>query len=146
MAGGAKGRPLRIGDSVVIPGDEIHVEFTRSGGPGGQNVNKVESCAVLRFSVRDSRSLSAEAKSRLEASLRTRLTREGEVIVRAERHRDRARNLEDGLERLARILESGLHRPAPRKPTRPTRASVRSRLETKRRRSRTKRVRKGDDE
>jgi protein subunit release factor B len=73
----------------VIPGDEIHVEFTRSGGPGGQNVNKVESCAVLRFSVRDSRSLSAEAKSRLEASLRTRLTRKGEVIVRAERHRER---------------------------------------------------------
>ncbi len=139
-------RPLRVSESLVIPGDEIRVAFTRSGGPGGQNVNKVETCAVLRFSVRDSASLSAEARSRLETSLRARLTKEGELIVRADRHRDRASNLEDGRERLARILASGLHRPAPRKATRPTRGSIRVRLEAKRRRSRTKRGRRGEDE
>jgi ribosome-associated protein len=138
-------RSLRIGSMLEIPSREIDVTFTRSGGPGGQNVNKVETCAVVRFSVRGSLSLGAEQRARLETSLRSRLTSEGELVVRSDRHRERSRNLEDALDRLARILEKGLERPKPRRASRPTRGSVERRLEGKRRRSRTKRIRSGDD-
>jgi ribosome-associated protein len=138
--------PLRVNARLVLPADELRVQFTRSGGPGGQNVNKVETQAILRFSIAQSRALGEVRRARLLQRLASRLTREGELIVRASRHRERARNVADALERLADILREALRVDAARKPTRPTKASQRRRLEEKRRRGQAKRLRRGDGE
>ena len=140
------GGPLRVSPALVLPADEIRVEFARSGGPGGQNVNKVETKVVLRFSIPGSRALAPEQKERLASVLAPRITTHGEILVAAERFRDRARNLEDARERLARLLAKALMPPKVRRPTRPTRGSVSRRLDSKRRRSITKRQRGGRDE
>ena len=139
----AAGGPLRVNATLVLPPDDLRVEFARSGGPGGQNVNKVETKVVLRFSVPGSRSLAAGQKERLRNVLASRLTTAGEILVSAERFRDRARNLEDARERLARMLAKALVPPKVRRPTRPTRGSVSRRLDSKRKRSNTKRERGG---
>jgi ribosome-associated protein len=126
---------------VRVPADELHLEYARSGGPGGQRVNKVETKVILRFSVEGSRALDERQKARLRTALGPRLTAAGEVVVRADRFRDRARNLEDARTRLASLLAAALLPPKPRVPTRPSRGSVARRLESKRRRSIRKRER-----
>jgi|RhiMethySRZTD1v2_1073278.scaffolds.fasta_scaffold346079_2 ribosome-associated protein len=138
--------PLRVNREVVIPESELHFEFARSGGPGGQRVNKVETKVVLRFSIPASRALEERHKERLQAALASRLTTAGEVLVQAERHRDRIRNLEDARARLAGLLAQALLVPKARRPSRPSRGSVARRLESKRKRSATKRERRGADE
>lgn len=134
--------PLRVNSRLVIPADELRVSFARSGGPGGQNVNKVESKVVLRFDVAGSPSLGETRRKRLLSKLAPRLTEGGELVIHASRHRRRARNLEDARERLAGILREGLQVARPRRPTRPTRASRRRRVEDKRRRGDRKRERR----
>jgi ribosome-associated protein len=114
----------------------------RSGGPGGQAVNKVASKVVLRFSIRGSAVLSAEEKARLASRLGSRLTHEGELVLQASEHRERSRNEEAARARLARMLAEAL---APRKPrvrTRPGVGAHRRRLEAKRRRGEAKRGRR----
>ena len=136
--------PLRVNSRLVLPAEELRVSFARSGGPGGQNVNKVASKVVLRFSVRDSRSLGETRRAWLLERLAGRITKEGELVLHASRFRERGRNMEEARERLAAILREGLTRRPPRRPTRPTRASVQRRLEAKRRRSETKRERRSE--
>lgn len=130
--------PLRVTSRLTLPPEELRVSFARSGGPGGQNVNKVASKAVLRFSVRKSHSLSDGQRHLLLRRLGGRLTTEGELVIHASRHREQARNVEDARERLAETLRGALVEPKKRKNTRPTRGSQRRRLESKRRRGQVK--------
>ncbi|MCP3920511.1 MAG: aminoacyl-tRNA hydrolase [bacterium] len=134
--------PLRINSRLVIPPDELAVSFARAGGPGGQNVNKVASKVVLRFALRGSRVLGEVRLARLEKALASRLTAAGELVIHASTYREQARNLEDARERLAELLRTSLAVPKARRETKPTRASRRRRVDTKRRRGQTKRDRR----
>ena len=136
--------PLRINSHLVLPANELSVTAARSGGPGGQNVNKVATKVILRFDVTTSRVLGERRKSLLFARLASRLTSRGELVIHASTYRDRARNLEDARERLATTLREALRSEKKRVATRPTRASKRRRLDSKRRRGELKRERRRD--
>lgn len=136
--------PLRVSRRLLLPAEELSVAFARSGGPGGQNVNKIESKVVLRFLLERSAALSEEEKRLLRAKLAGKLTASGELLVQASRYRERARNLEDARERLARILREALATRRKRRPTRPTRGSIERRLTEKRQRAETKQRRRPD--
>lgn len=125
--------PLFIRGGVAIPESEISWMAVRASGPGGQNVNKVSSKIELRFDLEGTRSLPESAKARMRALARSRLDAEGRVVVTSQRTRDRERNLEDARAKLVELIERALAEPAARRPTRPTRAAARNRLEEKRR-------------
>jgi ribosome-associated protein len=133
-----KANLLEINDRLRIPLDEFEWMFVRSGGPGGQNVNKVASKAVLRWNLAASLSIPEEVKSRLRAHHRRRMTTAGELLVSSQRYRDQERNRQDCLEKLGEFLKQAALPPKPRRPTKPTRASRQRRLEEKRHRANRK--------
>lgn len=130
---------------LVLPAAELQVEFARSGGPGGQHVNRTESKVVLRFDVRGSQALGEVRRARVLERLAPRLTKSGELVLHASRFRERPRNLEDARERLADLLREALKVAPPRRETRPTRASRERRLGAKKQQGEKKRQRRGGD-
>ena len=126
---------------MVIRPDEIHFEFIRASGPGGQNVNKVASAVQLRFDARNSQSIGPEIRDRLLRLAGRRATSSGEIIIEAKRFRTQLRNREDAIERLLHLVELASIAPKVRHQSRPTMASNRKRLETKKRRSQIKKFR-----
>ena len=122
---------VEVTPHIRIPREELDISFARSGGPGGQNVQKVSSKVLVRWKPAPSPSLPADVKSRLLAQQRHRLTNEGEILVTSQRTRDQGRNLEDCLEKLRELVVRALRPPKPRKATRPTRGSKERRLRAK---------------
>ncbi|WP_298745768.1 alternative ribosome rescue aminoacyl-tRNA hydrolase ArfB [uncultured Brevundimonas sp.] len=120
---------------TVIPDSELEFRFFRSGGPGGQNVNKVATAVQMRFDVRNSPSLTEPVKARLMKLAGSRLTLDGVIVITAVRFRTQERNRADAVERLQAMVDRASVAPAYRVPTRPTRASKERRLEGKTRRS-----------
>ena len=133
---------IRINESIRIDEREIEESFVRASGPGGQNVNKLSTAVQLRFNVRSSPSLSPDVRHRLERLAGSRLTRDGVLIIIAQRHRTQARNRQDALDRLIDLIRKAAIAPQQRRATKPTRASRERRVETKKRRSGLKRLRR----
>jgi ribosome-associated protein len=126
---------------VIIPGGELAVAFSRSGGPGGQNVNKVSSKVELRWNPATSSALTADERAWLLERLRSRLTSDGTLIVTSTATRDQLKNRDDATSKLALIVRAALHRPKPRRATKPSRAVKRRRVADKRHRAEIKRNR-----
>jgi ribosome-associated protein len=137
---------LEVNSRIRIPPSEFQWTYVRSSGPGGQNVNKVNSKAVLRWSVAHSPSLPADVRERFLARYRSRITVEGDFIVSSQRYRDQGRNAADVLEKLTALVAAVAVPAKKRRPTKPTRGSVRRRVETKQARSRTKKMRRAVDD
>jgi ribosome-associated protein len=129
--------PLTLTGGLSLPGWELSESFMTSPGPGGQNVNKVATAVELRWSLSAS-SLPADIKARLATRLASRLTNEGEIVLRVSETRSQARNREIARERLTEILNDALKVRRRRIATQPTYGSVRRRLEAKGRRSEIK--------
>ncbi len=136
---------LAITDRISIPETEVRVAFARSGGPGGQNVNKVNSKVELRWTPATSAALGEDDRTWLLAKLGSRLTNDGDLIVTSERTRDQAKNRADASAKLAAIVAAALFRPKKRRATRPTRGSKERRIGEKKRRSEIKKGRRYDD-
>ena len=129
---------IPVTPKIALAESEVHVEFVRSGGPGGQNVNKVSTAAQLRFDARRSPSLPQEVKERLVKLAGRRMTADGVVLIDASRFRSQERNREDALERLVALLRQATLRPVARRKTRPTLGAKKRRIEHKRRRGEAK--------
>lgn len=132
---------IRITDTIELDEREIQETFVRASGPGGQNVNKLSTAVELRFDARHSKSLPDEVSIRLQHLAGRRLTKDGVIVIEAQRHRTQERNRADALERLVELIRAATFLPKPRKKTKPSRAARAERLEHKTRRGKVKRLR-----
>ena len=123
---------LVVSPRVRVPESEFEFSYARSSGPGGQNVNKVNSKATLRWPMTHSPSLPADVRQRFLARFGSRLTTEGELLITSQRYRDQPRNTADCLAKLQAMLAAVATPPTPRRKTKPTRASGERRMKAKR--------------
>jgi ribosome-associated protein len=128
---------LRITRDLSIDENDLDISFVRASGPGGQNVNKLSTAAQLRFDTRRI-TLPPDALARLIQLAGHRMTKDGVIVIYAQRFRSQERNRIDAIDRLVELLREAAKRPVPRRPTRPTLASKHRRLESKKRRSNIK--------
>jgi len=134
--------------TVPVPNDELEVSYVRSSGPGGQNVNKTATKAVVRWNVAESSGIPPAVRNRFLSRFAARITQDGAIVLTGDRFRSQERNLADVLERLASLLAQVERPPKPRRPTKPSRRAKQRRLTEKKQRSQTKAARKpprGDD-
>jgi ribosome-associated protein len=139
---------LEVTELIRIPDEELEWSYARSGGPGGQNVNKVASKAVLRWKAAGTVAAIPEpAKARMRSQFPSRFTVEGDVVIQSQKYRDQERNREDCATKLVEMIRRALVEPVPRKKTKPTKGSQRRRLADKKRQSQKKQGRRhsGDD-
>ena len=132
---------IPVTGDIVIDESELQWEFVRSGGPGGQNVNKVATAVQLRFDVEGSQSLPQEIKERITRIAGRRMTSDGTLLIKAQRFRSQERNRVDARERLQEIIGEALRKPKHRIRTRPTASSRMQRLESKHKRAAKKGLR-----
>ena len=135
---------IKITPAIEINEGEIQFEFIRASGPGGQKVNKVATAVQLRFNVAGSPSLPDEVRQRLIHLAGNRMTEDGVLVIHAKRFRSQDRNRQDAIDRLVALIRKASVQPKSRLKTKPTPASKERRLEAKRRRSKTKRIRRYD--
>jgi ribosome-associated protein len=133
---------IPINCHLFLDDSEIEESFVRASGPGGQNVNKVSSAVQLRFDLSGSRSLPEELRERLARLAGRRLTRDGVIIIIAQRYRTQERNRQDALDRLVALIRRAAEAPTPRRPTKPSRAATERRLKAKARRAAIKEKRR----
>jgi ribosome-associated protein len=133
---------IPITPTLALDENEIQLDFVRASGPGGQNVNKVATAAQLRFDVRRSPSLPDGVRERLMRLAGRRITEDGVLIITAQRFRTQERNRQDALDRLVELVRRAAEPPKLRRKTRPTLAAKARRLDTKRQRGQTKRLRR----
>jgi ribosome-associated protein len=132
---------IRINRNIVIPNAELSESFVRSTGPGGQNVNKLSTKVELRWTPSSSSAFSDAQRQYLLQRLAHRLIESGELIIVADEHRTQGRNRDEARKKLALVVRQAMVRPKKRRPTKPSRASVKRRLDGKKRRSSTKKNR-----
>ena len=137
---------LVVNARIRVPDSELALSFARSSGPGGQNVNKVSSKAVLRWPVARSAALPVDVRERFVRKYRSRLTGDGDLVLTSQRYRDQGRNVADVRRKLTEMIASVAAPPKRRRPTKPTKASVERRIKSKQARGRTKQLRRGVEE
>jgi ribosome-associated protein len=133
---------IRVTDSIAIDESELEESFIRASGPGGQHVNKTETAVQLRFDVRRSRSLPNDVAVRLMKLAGSRLTQDGVIVITAQNERSQKRNRDEALARLLDLIRQAAVKPVKRRATKPTKASREKRLESKKRRSGIKGLRR----
>jgi len=133
---------IAITPTIAISENEIKLDFIRSSGPGGQNVNKVATAVQLRFDVKNSPSLSHDVRTRLVRLAGRKITEHGILIIQARRFRKQERNRQDAIDRLINLIRKASEKPKSRIKTKPTRAAKKRMLAAKQHRSKIKRMRR----
>src|SRR5215218_9841537 len=114
---------IRVNESISLDEREIEESFIRASGPGGQNVNKLATAVQLRFGARHSPALPGDVRARLATIAGRRMSKDGVLVITAQRHRTQERNRQDALDRLVELIRRAAVPPVPRRPTRPTAGS-----------------------